>query len=106
MHQSLPYPGSKTGPIKIQRRHLLLFIGSCVFFVMYQIIGGGVLYSDLQSVEKTNSDLLGFIKKLGEGKRKLETKLDIQSYESANNFETIIKNHGKLQIQIMILIVH
>ena len=84
----------------------LFYTCKSVFFIIYQIIEGGVLYSDLQSVEKTNSDLLGFIKKLGEGKRKLETKLDIQRYESANNFETIIKNHGELQVQNMVLIVH
>ena len=30
-----------------------------------------------------------------EEKGKLEKKLDIQSYESGNNFETIMKNHGE-----------
>ena len=60
------------------------------------------IYSDIQSVEKSNSDLVSFIKKLEEGKRKLEKKLDIKNYESGNHFETLIKNHGKGEVQNMI----
>ena len=62
---------------------------------MYQIIGGGVLYSDLQSVEKSYTELVIFIKKIEEGKKVLEKKLDIQSYDSGNHFETITKNLGE-----------
>ena len=62
---------------------------------MYQIIGGGVLYSDLQSVEKSYTELVIFIKKLKVEKQVLEKKLDIQSYDSGNHFETIIKNLGE-----------
>ena len=56
------------------------------------------IYSDIQSVEKSNSDLVSFIEKLEEGKRKLGKKLDIQSQESGNHFETLIKNHGEGEV--------
>ena len=53
------------------------------------------IFSDTQSVEKSNSDL---IEKLEEGKRKLEKKLDIQSHESGNHFETLMKNYGEMKV--------
>ena len=62
---------------------------------MYQIIEGGVLVSDLRSLEKSNRDLVSLAKKLEEGNRKFEKKIEFQSSESGNNFETIIKNHGE-----------
>ena len=49
-------------------------------------------------MEKSNSDLVSFIEKLEEGKRKLGKKLDIQSQESGNHFETLIKNHGEGEV--------
>ena len=60
---------------------------------MCQIIGGGLMTYDLKSVGKSSTDLV--IKKLDEGKIVLEKKLDFQSYDSGNHFETIIKNLGE-----------
>ena len=65
---------------------------------MYQILGGGVLYSDIKSVWKANNDLTNFVKKLVEGNKRLEKKLDNQSDKSENHFETIKKNHGEVDV--------
>ena len=51
-----------------------------------------MLYNIYSDVQKNNGDLSNFTKMMG----KLEKKLDIQSYESANNFETLMKNHGEV----------
>ena len=51
-----------------------------------------MLYNIYSDVQKNNGDLSNFTKMTG----KLEKKLDIQSYELGNNFETLMKNHGEV----------